>query len=219
MSSRGQEAVSDFVPDIQDRGLQYVGTARIAGPLVVVERVRDVGYDELVEVVGPDGRPRLGRILDVSDTAAVIQVFEGTEGLSNEATRVRFLGEPLRLPVSRRMLGRVFDGLGRPMDSGPEPLSADRRDINGLPINPQARQYPREFIQTGLSAIDGMNSLVRGQKLPIFSGSGLPHDCIVPPWASSTTSPTSSSGTSRTPAPWPARRCSSLWPTRPASSG
>ncbi|MGB2998947.1 MAG: V-type ATP synthase subunit B [Phycisphaerae bacterium] len=178
MSSRGQEAVSDFASDIQDRGLRYVGTARIAGPLVVVERVRDVGYDELVEVTGPDGRPRLGRALDVSDTAAVIQVFEGTEGLSNEATRVRFLGEPLRLPVSLRMLGRVFDGLGRPMDSGPEPLSADRRDINGLPINPQARQYPREFIQTGLSAIDGMNSLVRGQKLPIFSGSGLPHDRI-----------------------------------------
>ncbi|MCX5674986.1 MAG: V-type ATP synthase subunit B [Planctomycetota bacterium] len=159
-----------------DRGLQYVGSRRIEGPLVVVERVRDVGYDELVEIIGPDGRARPGRVLDVSDTAAVVQVLEGTTGLSNEATRVRFLGESLRLPVSRQMLGRVFDGLGRPFDGGPPALSADRRDINGLPINPYARRYPREFIQTGVSALDGMNALVRGQKLPLFSGNGLPHD-------------------------------------------
>ena len=163
---------------IRDHGLQYVGAWRIDGPLVVVERVRDVGYDELVEIIGPDGRPRLGRVLVISDDAAVIQVFESTEGLSNRDTRVRFLGESLHLPVSRQMLGRVFDGLGRPVDGGPPPLSADRRDINGRPINPHARRYPREFIQTGLSAIDGMNSLVRGQKLPIFSGNGLPHDRI-----------------------------------------
>jgi V/A-type H+-transporting ATPase subunit B len=168
--------VADFKLTIADRGLQYVGSRRIEGPLVVVEHVRDVGYDELVEIIGPDGRARLGRVLDVSDTAAVVQVLEGTTGLSNEATRVRFLGESLRLPVSRQMLGRVFDGLGRPFDGGPPALSADRRDINGMPINPCARRYSREFIQTGVSAIDGMNSLVRGQKLPLFSGSGLPHD-------------------------------------------
>jgi len=168
--------VSDFQFTIQDFGLQYIGSARIDGPLVVVERVREVGYDETVEILDPQGQPRLGRVLDVSDTCAVVQVLEGTTGLSNETTRARFLGESFRLPVSRRMLGRVFDGLGRAVDGGPAPLSTDRRDINGLPINPHARHYPREFIQTGVSAIDGMNSLVRGQKLPIFSGNGLPHD-------------------------------------------
>jgi len=177
MQSKGS-AVADFHLNVPDRGLQYVGATRIDGPLVVIERVRDVGYDELVEIRDAAGRPRLGRVLDVSEAATVIQVLEGTTGLSNETARVRFLGESLRLPVSRRMLGRVFDGLGRPLDGGAPPLSLDRRDINGLPINPYARRYPREFIQTGLSAIDGMNALVRGQKLPIFSGSGLPHDRI-----------------------------------------
>ena len=163
---------------IQDRGLQYAGAARIDGPLMVVERVRDVGYDEIAEITGADGRARLGRVLDVSDRQVVLQVLEGTTGLSNRNARTRFLGESFRLPVSLNMLGRVFDGLGRPLDGGPEPLSSDRRDINGLPINPTARRYPREFIQTGLSAIDGMNALVRGQKLPIFSGNGLPHDRV-----------------------------------------
>jgi len=162
--------------NIHDRGLQYVGAARIDGPLLVVERVRDVGYDEVVEITGADGRRRLGRVLDVSDARVVVQVLEGTTNLAGETTRVRFLGESFRLPVSARMLGRVFDGLGRPMDDGPPPLARQRRDINGEPINPYARQYPREFIQTGISAIDGMNALVRGQKLPIFSGNGLPHD-------------------------------------------
>lgn len=164
--------------DITDHGLQYLGSQRIEGPLVVVERVRDVGYDEMVEIIDPAGQPRLGRVLDVSEAQAVVQVLEGTSGLSNRSLRARFLGESFRLPVSRRMLGRVFDGLGRPADGGALPLSADRRDINGLPINPNARRYPREFIQTGLSAIDGMNALVRGQKLPIFSGNGLPHDRV-----------------------------------------
>ena len=170
--------MSDLQLDIQDRGLQYVGTAKIDGPLVIVERVRDVGFDEIAEILDASGQPRLGRVLDVSDRQAVVQVLEGTTGLSNQTTRARFLGESFCLPVSRQMLGRVFDGLGRPLDRGPLPLSADRRDINGLPINPHARQYPREFIQTGLSAIDGMNALVRGQKLPIFSGNGLPHDRV-----------------------------------------
>lgn len=163
---------------IQDRGLQYAGASRIDGPLFVVERVRDVGYDEVAEIVDDQGRVRTGRVLDVSDRHVVLQVLEGTTGLSNRNTRTRFLGESFRLPVSLNMLGRVFDGLGRPLDGGPEPLSADRRDINGLPINPFSRRYPREFIQTGLSAIDGMNALVRGQKLPIFSGNGLPHDRV-----------------------------------------
>lgn len=168
----------DFTFNIEDRGLQYLGATRIEGPLVVVKRIRDVGYDETVDILGPDGRPRIGRVLDISETQAVVQVLEGTSGLSNQTLRIRFLGESFRLPVSRQMLGRVFDGLGRPADGGAPPLSADRRDVNGLPINPFARRYPREFIQTGLSAIDGMNALVRGQKLPIFSGNGLPHDRV-----------------------------------------
>ncbi len=170
--------MTDFAFDIEDRGLQYCGAARIEGPLVVVERVRDVGYDEVVEILGPDGRPRIGRVLDISEAHAVVQVLEGTTGLSSQTLRARFLGESFQLPVSRQMLGRVFDGLGRPADGGAPALSADRRDVNGLPINPFARRYPREFIQTGISAIDGMNALVRGQKLPIFSGNGLPHDRV-----------------------------------------
>lgn len=164
--------------DVRDHGLQYVGAARIEGPLVVVERVREVGFDETVEIADPTGRTRLGRVLDVSETAVVVQVLEGTTGLANDSLRARFLGESFRLPVSRQMLGRVFDGLGRPVDGGAPALSADRRDVNGLPINPFARRYPREFIQTGISAIDGMNAMVRGQKLPIFSGNGLPHDRV-----------------------------------------
>lgn len=163
---------------VEDRGLQYVGSEKIDGPLVVVERIRDVGFDETVEIIDADGHPRFGRVLEISDKAAVVQVLEGTTGLSNSTLRARFLGESFRLPVSQHMLGRVFDGLGRPVDGGPAPLSADRRDINGMPINPDARRYPREFIQTGISAIDGMNALVRGQKLPVFSGNGLPHDRV-----------------------------------------
>src|SRR5512136_1229027 len=164
--------------DIEDRGLQYVGAARIEGPLVVVERIRDVGYDELVEILDGTGRPRLGRVLEVAESQVVVQVLEGTTGLCGQTLRSRFLGESFRLPVSRRMLGRVFDGLGRPLDGSAAPLTAECRDVNGLPINPYARRYPREFIQTGLSALDGMNALVRGQKLPIFSGNGLPHDRV-----------------------------------------
>ena len=163
---------------MKDYSLTYVGSNKIDGPLVVVGKTRDVGYDETAEVIGADGRPRIGRVLEVSDSHVVLQILEGTTGLGNAGLKTRFLGENFRLPVSRSMLGRVFDGLGRPIDGGPAPLSSDRRDINGLPINPTARRYPREFIQTGISAIDGMNSLVRGQKLPIFSGSGLPHDRV-----------------------------------------
>ncbi len=163
---------------VEDHGLEYVGAGRIDGPLVLVEKIRDVGYDELVEILDPSGMPRLGRVLDISDNQAVVQVLEGTSGLSTQEVRTRFLGESFCINVSRQMLGRVFDGLGRPTDGGPPPLSSERRDVNGMPINPYARRYPREFIQTGVSAIDGMNALVRGQKLPIFSGNGLPHDRV-----------------------------------------
>ncbi len=163
---------------VEDHGLEYRGGRRIDGPLIVVERVRDVGFDEVAEIMDPEGHARVGRVLDVSEEQAVVQVLEGTTGLSNASLRVRFLGESFQLPVSRQMLGRIFDGLGRAVDGGPAPLSTDLRDVNGRPMNPYARRYPREFIQSGLSAIDGMNALVRGQKLPIFSGNGLPHDRV-----------------------------------------
>ncbi len=161
------------------RGREYIGIKEISGPLVMVEGIHNVGYNELAEVVDPDGRVRLGMILESSEGAAVIQVFEGTYGLSLPDTRVRFRGEPLMFGVSEEILGRVFNGLGKPIDDGPPPRSDRAADINGLPINPTAREYPSKFIQTGISAIDGMNTLVRGQKLPIFSGTGLPHNNIV----------------------------------------
>jgi V/A-type H+-transporting ATPase subunit B len=157
---------------------EYVGIQEISGPLVAISGIHDVGYNELVEVVDESGRIRLGITLEVSSGAAVVQVFEGTSGLKLGSTKLRFRGEPLRMPVSPEVLGRVFDGLGRPADEGPEAIG-EERDVNGLPVNPTAREYPRQFIQTGISAIDGMNTLVRGQKLPIFSGSGLPHMQLV----------------------------------------
>ncbi len=157
-------------------GQEVSGVARIEGPIVVVEGVTGVGYDEVVDVIDPQGHLRRGRVLEVGEGLAVVEVFAGTTGLSIAETRVRFLGQPLRLPVSVEMLGRVFNGLGTPIDGIPEPLAERWADINGQPINPTARIYPREIIQTGISAIDGMNSLVLGQKLPLFSGSGLPHD-------------------------------------------
>ena len=163
---------------VADRGLEYVGLEQMVGPLVFVEGVRDVGYGEVAEIRDAQGNTRVGTVLEVSDKRAVVQVLEGTSGLAGRSTRVRFLGKPMCLAVSRAMLGRVFDGIGRPIDGGPPPLGGDERDINGQPINPYSREYPRDFIQTGISAIDGMNTLVRGQKLPIFSGSGLPHDRI-----------------------------------------
>jgi V/A-type H+-transporting ATPase subunit B len=160
------------------RGVEYVGVGRIEGPLIVVEKVHDVGFDEVVEVIDPAGELRVGQVLDVSREFAVVQVLGGTTGLSNAATRVRFLGRSLTIPVSEQMLGRVFDGIGRPADGGPELFRGTPRDVNGSPINPYSRVYPRDFIQTGISAIDGMNTLVRGQKLPVFSGNGMPHNQI-----------------------------------------
>ncbi|MBN1781552.1 V-type ATP synthase subunit B [bacterium] len=157
---------------------EYQGIQQIIGPLVFIEGIHNVGYNELVELRDENGHERLGVILEASEGAAVVQVFEGTTGLSLNATRVRFRGKALQLPVDTEMLGRVFDGLGRPIDGGPGPVAEERWDVNGSPINPTSRTYPTKFIQTGISAIDGMNTLVRGQKLPVFSGAGLPHNQV-----------------------------------------
>jgi len=154
---------------------EYIGVQQIDGPLVIVERTHTVGYRELAECVDERGEIRLGMVMDTSDKAVVLQIFEGTSGLTMPGTHVRFRGRPLNLPVSTEMLGRVFNGLGMPLDGGPPPVGEMERNVNGKPINPTSRQYPRNFIQTGISAIDGMNTLIRGQKLPIFSGNGLPH--------------------------------------------
>ncbi|HUS57612.1 MAG TPA: V-type ATP synthase subunit B [Planctomycetota bacterium] len=156
--------------------LEYVGLSKMEGPLIIVENVRGVAFDELVEIRDTSGVVRVGKVLESDLNRAIVQVLQGTEGLSNATTRVRFLGESLSLYVTREMLGRVFDGLGRPIDGAPAPLGGVARDVNGEPINPFSRQYPREFIQTGVSAIDCLNSLVRGQKLPIFAGNGMPYD-------------------------------------------
>lgn len=147
---------------------------QIRGPLVFVERVSNVAFDEMVEIVDPAGNLRVGRVLEVDNDIAVIQLFLSTEGLDTTRTRVRFTGDVIRLNVSHTMLGRILNGLGKPIDGGPQILPEKMEDINGNPLNPAVRIEPSEFIQTGISAIDGLNSLARGQKLPIFSGSGLP---------------------------------------------
>ena len=170
--------MNDFDTNTLLKSREYQGIQRIIGPLLFLDGIHNVGYNELVEIYGAEGEERLGMVLETSEGAAVVQVFEGTTGLSLSNTVVKFRGEPLRLPVSREMLGRVFDGLGRPIDGGPDPIADERWDVNGVPINPTARTYPTKFIQTGISAIDGMNTLVRGQKLPVFSGSGLPHNRV-----------------------------------------
>jgi len=157
---------------------EYLGVSRISGPIIVVDGVSGVGFDEVVEVITPSGEVRKGRVLEVERGKAIVQVFEGTEGLSLSETRVRFLGEPLKVPVSMDMLGRVMNSLAEPIDGNPKPIAEDLRDVNGSPLNPVAREYPRDFIQTGISVIDCMCSLVRGQKLPIFSAAGLPHNLL-----------------------------------------
>ena len=154
---------------------EYRTIQEIASPLMLVKMVENVTYDELAEVEMPDGSVRRGQVLEVNGDTAVVQLFESAAGINLAQSKVRFLGHPLQLGVSGDMLGRVFNGMGRPIDGGPEILAEEYRDINGLPMNPAARDYPNEFIQTGISTIDGLNTLVRGQKLPIFSGSGLPH--------------------------------------------
>ncbi len=157
---------------------EYTSVREIKGSLLVVEKVRRVAYDEIVEVIGPDGEPRIGRVLEAGEGYAIVQVLTGTQGLDIKRTKVRFLGETLKIPVSADMLGRIFNGRGEPIDGMPEPIPDDYLDVNGEPLNPASREPPSEFIQTGISAIDGMNSLVRGQKLPIFSCSGLPHNLL-----------------------------------------
>ncbi|GAB4277220.1 MAG: V-type ATP synthase subunit B [Coriobacteriia bacterium] len=155
---------------------EYMTTRDIIGPLMLIEDVAGVTYGELVELEFPDGTRSLGNVLEVNGDVALVQAFEGTRGSNPSETKVRFLGHALQLGVSRDMLGRVFDGLGRPRDDGPEIIPDKRLPISGQAINPTARDFPDDFIQTGISAIDGLNPLVRGQKLPIFSGSGLPHN-------------------------------------------
>ena len=149
---------------------------QIEGPLVYVKKTHPVGYRELVECIDKEGKTRTGMVLDTSDDVVVVQVFEGTSGLTLPDTGIRFMGEPLTLEVSESMLGRVFNGLGKPIDGGAAARAEEVMDVNGRPINPTAREYPRDFIQTGISIIDGMTTLIRGQKLPIFSGNGLPHN-------------------------------------------
>lgn len=157
-------------------GQEVVGVARIEGPILVVEGGANISYDEVVEIQDSRGQIRRGRVLEVGEGFAVIQAFAGSTGLSIDGTRVRFLGTTLHIPVAEEMLGRIFDGLGTPIDGGPEPLTDRYMDVNGQPINPTARIYPRDYIQTGISTIDGVNTLLRGQKLPLFSGAGMPHD-------------------------------------------
>ncbi len=154
---------------------EYVTISSVSGPLVVVEKTKDIKYAELAEVEFSDGSVRRGKVLEISEDKALVQMFEGTLGLDVTGSKVRFLGRTQELGVSPDLLGRVFDGAGRPRDNSPAIIADKRLDINGNPINPDARDYPSEFIQTGISTIDGMNPLVRGQKLPIFSGAGLPH--------------------------------------------
>jgi len=155
---------------------EYTTVSEVAGPLMIVEGVEGVAYNEIVDIETPSGEMRRGQVLEVKGDIAVVQVFEGTRDLNTSTTKVRFTGETAHIGVSLDMLGRVFGGTGNPIDGGPEIIPDIELDINGSPMNPSARDFPAEFIQTGISTIDGMNTLVRGQKLPIFSGSGLPHN-------------------------------------------
>ncbi len=154
---------------------EYRTLQEVAGPLMLVRDVEGVKYEELAEIELADGETRRCRVLEVDGTNALVQLFENSQGINLSSSKIRFLGRQMELGVSPDMLGRVFDGLGRPIDGGPELIPEKRMDVNGTPMNPAARSYPQEFIQTGVSAIDGLNTLVRGQKLPIFSASGLPH--------------------------------------------
>jgi len=155
---------------------EYTTVTEVSGPLMIVEGVEGVAYSEIVEIETPTGEKRRGQVLEVREDLAVVQVFEGTSDLNTETTKIRFTGETAKIGVSLDMMGRIFDGTGKPIDGGPEIIPEKELDINGSPMNPAAREFPAEFIQTGISTIDGMNTLVRGQKLPIFSGSGLPHN-------------------------------------------
>jgi V/A-type H+-transporting ATPase subunit B len=166
---------------------EYRTLSQIRGPLIFVERAADVAFNEIVAITGPDGRRRLAQVLEVDGQRCMVRVFVGTAGLDLVQTRVRFTGDIARLDVSLSILGRVLDGSGRPMDGGPPVVPDVQLDINGLPMNPTVRTHPSEFIQTGLSAIDGLNTLARGQKLPIFSGAGLPANRLAAQIASQAT--------------------------------
>ncbi|NPE31171.1 V-type ATP synthase subunit B, partial [Methanococcoides sp. SA1] len=156
---------------------EYKTIVEVSGPLIFLEKTEPVGYGELVQINLPDGTTKRGQVLDTSADMVVVQVFEGTVGL-NEESGVVFSGETIKLPVSKDMLGRILSGAGEPLDGGPRIIPDKRVDINGASMNPYSRMPPEDFIQTGISTIDGTNTLVRGQKLPIFSGSGLPHNEI-----------------------------------------
>ncbi len=158
------------------KGLEYRGLTRVEGPIIILQRTEDVGLGEMVIVYDRERNERKGRIIELSERAVAVQIFGSNTGLSTETSSVEFSGAPMEMRVSRDMLGRIFDGLGEPMDGYPAPFSSLKLDVNGVPINPDSRTYPKDFIQTGISCIDGMNTLIRGQKLPIFSGSGLPHN-------------------------------------------
>ena len=156
--------------------IEYLGLSNINGPLVVLEGLQDAFYDEIVEFVVDGNKKKMGRIIELYEGRAVIQVFEGTENMSLVNTHTKLSGHPMEVAVSPDMLGRTFNGVGVPIDGLGPLLSTDKRDVNGLPLNPVRREYPRNYIRTGISAIDGLTTLIRGQKLPIFSGNGLPHD-------------------------------------------
>ncbi|MCR4735235.1 MAG: V-type ATP synthase subunit B [Treponema sp.] len=158
------------------KGVEHKGLQSVDGPIIVLKRTEDVFYNETVTVRDRFGEKRTGKVVDISDDALVVQIFGSTTGLDLNDANFEFLDEPLELRVGEELLGRVFNGLGEPIDGYPAIFSSEKRNVNGNPINPYARVYPRDFIQTGVSAIDGMNALVRGQKLPIFSGNGLPHN-------------------------------------------
>lgn len=157
-------------------GIEVQGITKLEGPLLVIEGVEDVAYDEIVEITGQDGIVRRGNVLEAHENFAVVEVFSGTGGLSAEGTKVRFTGSPLHVPVSKEMLGRVFNSFAEPIDKYPLPIATKFMDVNGQIINPASRVYPDDYLQTGISAIDIMNTLIMGQKLPVFSGAGLPHD-------------------------------------------
>ena len=157
---------------------EYKTVTEVVGPLMLVEGVEGVNFDELVDIEMHTGERRRGRVIEIEEGRAMVQLFEGSTGINLEATSVRFLGRPLELGVSEDMVGRAFNGLGEPIDDGPAIIPEEKRDVNGTAINPVSRDYPSEFIQTGISTIDGLNTLVRGQKLPIFSGNGLPHNQV-----------------------------------------
>lgn len=162
--------------DVDIKTREYTTVSEVAGPLMVVQDVEGVAYNEIVEIETPSGEQRTGQVLEVENDIALVQVFEGTSDLNTLSTKVRFTGETAKIGVSSDMLGRIFNGIGKPIDGGPDIIPDKELDVNGSPMNPASRQFPAEFIQTGISTIDGMNTLVRGQKLPIFSGSGLPHN-------------------------------------------